>query len=92
MALRIKVFLLTLYIQILVIRAETNPQEFAALNSLKNQWQNQPTNWVGDDPCDSSWEGISCINSSVISIVLSGIDLRGNLPEDIQNLPELRKL
>ncbi|KAJ0098033.1 hypothetical protein Patl1_27875 [Pistacia atlantica] len=92
MALRIKVFLLTLCIQILVIRAKTNPQEFAALNSLKNQWQNPPTNWVGDDPCDSSWEGISCINSSVVSIVLSGIDLRGNLPEDIQNLPELRKL
>ncbi|KAJ0040758.1 hypothetical protein Pint_27248 [Pistacia integerrima] len=92
MALRIKVFLLTLYIQILVIRAKTNPQEFAALNSLKNQWQNPPTNWVGDDPCDSSWEGIICINSSVISIVLSGIDLRGNLPEDIQNLPELINL
>ncbi|KAJ0040284.1 hypothetical protein Pint_27224 [Pistacia integerrima] len=92
MASGLSVFLLTLYIQILVMRAVTNPQEFAALKSLKHHWRNTPPDWVGDDPCGSSWEGIRCDNSSVTSIVLSGIGLRGKLPADIQNLPELGTL
>ncbi|KAJ0098031.1 hypothetical protein Patl1_27876 [Pistacia atlantica] len=92
MASRLSVFLLTLHVQILVMRAVTNPQEFAALKSLKHHWRNTPPDWVGDDPCGSSWEGIRCDNSSVTSIVLSGIGLRGKLPADIQNLPELRTL
>lgn len=40
----------------------------AALQSLKDSWQNVPPNWVGADPCGSSWDGIGCRNSRVVSM------------------------
>ncbi|XP_031247124.1 mediator of RNA polymerase II transcription subunit 34-like [Pistacia vera] len=74
------------------IHSDSGYEGVAALKSLKHHWRNTPPDWVGDDPCGSSWEGIRCDNSSVTSIVLSGIGLRGKLHADIQNLPELGTL
>ncbi|CAL5401896.1 unnamed protein product [Camellia sinensis] len=65
---------------------------FAALNALKEIWNNTPLNWVGSDPCGDSWEGIRCTNSRVTSITLASMGLTGQLSGDIQGLSELRTL
>ncbi|KAG8368962.1 hypothetical protein BUALT_Bualt15G0100800 [Buddleja alternifolia] len=63
-----------------------------ALQSLKNIWKNIPPNWVGDDPCGNSWDGVSCTSNRVVSITLASINLSGRLSSDIQGLSELRTL
>lgn len=55
-------FLNTEYIECFIIHAAT------ALIALKSLWENYPPNWVGLDPCGSSWEGIGCYNQRVISM------------------------
>ncbi|KAL3515800.1 hypothetical protein ACH5RR_022702 [Cinchona calisaya] len=89
---RIQLYLLVLFIQVLVIAAWTNPSDFSALQALKDEWQYTPPNWVGADPCGNSWEGITCINSRIVSITLASMGLSGQLPGDIENLSELQTL
>ncbi|XP_016473458.2 leucine-rich repeat receptor protein kinase HPCA1 [Nicotiana tabacum] len=89
---RIQLCFLVVWIHVLAISAWTNPDDFAALQSLKDSWQNVPPNWAGADPCGSQWEGIGCRNSRVISITLSSMSLSGQLSGDIQGLSELQTL
>ncbi|KAM3219409.1 hypothetical protein P3L10_023940 [Capsicum annuum] len=89
---RILLCFLVVLIQVLAITAWTNPVDTAALKSLWVYWQYVPSNWTGADPCGSSWEGIGCKNSRVISIQLSSMGLNGQLSEDIQGLSELETL
>ncbi|PSS18996.1 Leucine-rich repeat receptor-like protein kinase precursor [Actinidia chinensis var. chinensis] len=89
---RIQVFLLVISIQILVVAAATNSIDVAALSALKSIWKNTPPNWIGSDPCGTSWEGISCTNSRVTVIILAGTDLKGSLSSDIISLSELQYL
>nr|CAD1836956.1 unnamed protein product [Ananas comosus var. bracteatus] len=85
--------LFILIVQILgVSAAETLPDEAIALTALAGNWNNQPHNWVGMDPCGSKWVGITCTNSHITMIVLSGAKLNGTLSGDIGNLPELEYL
>ena len=43
----------------------------AALQSLKDSWQNTPPTWEeSDDPCGASWEGVTCNNSRVTALYL----------------------
>nr|XP_019708256.1 probable leucine-rich repeat receptor-like protein kinase At5g49770 [Elaeis guineensis] len=86
------VFLLVLLRQVLVVSAETDPQDADALISLASSWENPPSNWIGSDPCGDNWVGISCNNSHVIAITLSSLGLIGTLSGDIQSLNELRAL
>ncbi|KAF2317292.1 hypothetical protein GH714_019463 [Hevea brasiliensis] len=79
-------------LQVFLIAAVTDPQDFAALSAVKINWQNTPPNWIGIDPCGGSWEGIQCSNSRITSIVLSGMGLTGTLTADIGNLPKLQNL
>ncbi|KAA8545356.1 hypothetical protein F0562_020140 [Nyssa sinensis] len=64
----------------------------AALNALKSSWQNLPPNWIGPDPCGSSWEGITCTNSHVTSIVLAGMGVIGSMSGDILSFSGLQYL
>ncbi|KAI8531949.1 hypothetical protein RHMOL_Rhmol11G0175300 [Rhododendron molle] len=64
----------------------------AALEALKDAWTNTPPNWVGSDPCGSSWEGIQCTNSRITSITLGNTGLTGQLSGDIAQLSELQML
>ncbi|KAK4378757.1 hypothetical protein RND71_000619 [Anisodus tanguticus] len=89
---RIFLCFLVVWIHVLAIAAWTNPEDFVALQSLKDSWQNVPPNWAGSDPCGSHWEGIGCSNSRVISITLSSLSLSGQLSGDIQTLYELQTL
>ncbi|KAH0733363.1 hypothetical protein KY289_004551 [Solanum tuberosum] len=89
---RILLCFLVVLIHVLSIAARTNPDDSAALQSLKDSWQNVPPNWVGADPCGSSWDGIGCRNLRVVSITLSSMSLEGQLSGDIQGLAELETL
>ncbi|KAL7237809.1 hypothetical protein ACSBR2_004001 [Camellia fascicularis] len=89
---RIQVCLLVISVQNLLVAAQMNNLDFAALNALKEIWKNTPLNWVGSDPCGNSWEGIRCTNSHVTSITLAGVGLIGQLSGDIQGLSELQTL
>ncbi|XP_022897042.1 probable leucine-rich repeat receptor-like protein kinase At5g49770 isoform X2 [Olea europaea var. sylvestris] len=92
MVFRILFHLLVASTQFLVIAALTDPQDFSAIQSLRNSWENVPPSWEGADPCGNRWDGIGCINSRVVSITLSSINLSGQLSSDIQELSELRTL
>ncbi|KAG6472126.1 leucine-rich repeat receptor protein kinase HPCA1-like [Zingiber officinale] len=71
----------------------TDPQDAAALRSLMSEWQNTPPSWgTSDDPCETPWEGVSCINSKVTVLKLSTMGIKGTLSADIGTLSELRIL
>ncbi|GMP63471.1 hypothetical protein CsSME_00025149 [Camellia sinensis var. sinensis] len=89
---RIQVCLLVISVQILLVAAQMNNLDFAALNALKVIWKNTPLNWVASDPCGNSWDGIHCTNSRVTSITLASVGLTGQLSGDIQGLSELQTL
>ncbi|KAL0287285.1 UNVERIFIED_CONTAM: hypothetical protein Sradi_7127600, partial [Sesamum radiatum] len=63
-----------------------------ALKSLKDEWENVPPNWDGDDPCGNNWDGISCSNDRVVSITLASINISGHLSSDIEGLSALQTL
>ncbi|CAK9177852.1 unnamed protein product [Ilex paraguariensis] len=89
---RIWVCSLVISIQVLIIASQTNNQDYVALQSLQDIWQNTPPNWVGPDPCGAGWDGIRCNNSRVTSITLASLNLTGQLSGDIQELAELQIL
>ncbi|MBA0556025.1 hypothetical protein Golob_026168, partial [Gossypium lobatum] len=65
----------------------------AALQSLKDSWQNTPPSWdKSDDPCGAPWEGVTCNSSRVTALGLSTMGLKGKLSGDIGGLTELRSL
>ncbi|KAG5549950.1 hypothetical protein RHGRI_015044 [Rhododendron griersonianum] len=92
MASRFHVSLLVISIPILLVAAQKN-HDFAALNSLKDAWDNTPPNWIGSDPCGSSWEGVRCTNFRVTAITLASMGLTGMLSAgDIESFSELQTL
>ncbi|XP_027332467.1 probable leucine-rich repeat receptor-like protein kinase At5g49770 [Abrus precatorius] len=82
---------LVLLSYLLVAETQTTNEDFTALMSLTNSWQNKPFNWEGLDPC-SGWDGIKCTKSRVTSIKLPGLDIKGELSSDIGSLSELETL
>lgn len=86
-------YLLIISVQVLVqLEASTNSGDYGVLESLKEEWENEPPSWEGSDPCGDPWEGIDCNNSRVISIKLSSMNLKGELSGDIEGLSELQIL
>ncbi|KAL0375894.1 UNVERIFIED_CONTAM: putative leucine-rich repeat receptor-like protein kinase [Sesamum calycinum] len=84
--------LLVALVQVFGIAAQTNTDDFVALKSLKDEWENVPPNWDGDDPCGNNWDGISCSNDRIVSITLASINLSGHLSSDIEGLSALQTL
>ncbi|XP_047316391.1 leucine-rich repeat receptor protein kinase HPCA1 [Impatiens glandulifera] len=79
--------------RIRLISSVTDPNDAAALRSLKDQWKNTPPSWgESDDPCGLPWEGVTCKNSRVTALGLSTMGLVGALNGDIGGLSELRSL
>ncbi|CAN0910143.1 Leucine-rich repeat receptor protein kinase HPCA1 [Linum grandiflorum] len=88
----VKALQLLLLVQFLFFtagEAATNGGDLSVLNSLKDVWENTPPNWVGGNPCDDGWEGITCTSNRVTSIILSSTGLSGQLSGDISSLSEL---
>ncbi|XP_012478224.1 leucine-rich repeat receptor protein kinase HPCA1 [Gossypium raimondii] len=86
-------FLLFFAANIALLSAVTDPHDAAALQSLKDSWQNTPPSWVkSDDPCGAPWEGVTCNSSRVTALGLSTMGLKGKLSGDIGGLTELRSL
>ncbi|XP_060210374.1 protein STRUBBELIG-RECEPTOR FAMILY 2 isoform X1 [Lycium barbarum] len=76
--------------------AQTDDLEVQALRDLYRAL-NSPAelkNWKleGGDPCEESWTGVSCHQSSVIEIKLEGLSLTGNLGHQLVNLKHLKHL
>ncbi|CAL0300920.1 unnamed protein product [Lupinus luteus] len=84
-------FLLLLFLlfQVMLVAAQTSSQDFSGLQSLTQSWTNKPPNWVGTDPCGSNWDGITCTNSRITQLRLSGLTLVGQLSSAIESLSEL---
>ncbi|KAK4558821.1 hypothetical protein RGQ29_008182 [Quercus rubra] len=80
------------FIQFSVVAAFTDVLDSTALLSLKANWMNVPSSWVGSDPCGDLWVGIECNNSRVIAIILSNMNLTGQLSGDIGAFSELQNL
>ncbi|KAK7834928.1 putative leucine-rich repeat receptor-like protein kinase [Quercus suber] len=100
-----KVLVLLLFIQFSVIAAVTNGLDSTALLSLTANWMNTPSNWVGSDPCGGLWniikhefDGSAIRRYRVIfrvtefTIILSNMNLTGQLSGDIGSFSELQNL
>ncbi|EEF48700.1 strubbelig receptor, putative [Ricinus communis] len=70
--------------------SKTNSQDVSALNVMFTGLNSpsQLSGWKssGGDPCDDSWEGITCSGSSVTQIKLSGLGLSGSMGYQLSNL------
>ncbi|XP_010252250.1 PREDICTED: probable leucine-rich repeat receptor-like protein kinase At5g49770 [Nelumbo nucifera] len=88
---RIQACLLVLCpISILAVQAIS--PDAGPLYSLRSLWPKTPTSWDNPDPCNG-WVGIICNNEfRVISIKLSSLGLKGQLPGDIGSLTQLQIL
>ncbi|XP_071726031.1 leucine-rich repeat receptor protein kinase HPCA1-like [Rutidosis leptorrhynchoides] len=90
MTVRIELLLVLIPLHVLLTSAQSPDAVY--LQALKDNWQNTPPNWVGSDPCEDKWDGITCTDSRVTSITLSSINLIGELSGDIAQLTELQTL
>ncbi|XP_059646370.1 protein STRUBBELIG-RECEPTOR FAMILY 2 [Cornus florida] len=76
--------------------AYTNPLDVKALQGLYIALNGPPQlkEWksVGGDPCEESWIGVSCFESSVIQIKLNGLELNGTLGFQLSDLHNLKQL
>lgn len=90
--LRLLIFIALFSFYSQLISSATDSRDAAALQSLKDAWQNIPPTWKNsNDPC-GSWEGVTCNNSRVTALGLSTMGLTGKLSGDIGGLSELRSL
>ncbi|KAK7294550.1 hypothetical protein RJT34_17439 [Clitoria ternatea] len=85
--------LVMLFISILAINADTDPNDAASLKVMF-QSMNSPSqlNWNGDDPCGQSWKGITCSGNRVTEIKLPGLGLTGSLGYQLQSLTSVTTL
>lgn len=78
------------------INGATNSDDVSALNVLYASMNSpgQLTSWnsSGGDPCGQSWKGITCSDSSVTEMKLSGLGLNGNLGYQMDKLKSLVEL
>ncbi|KAK1306214.1 putative receptor protein kinase TMK1 [Acorus calamus] len=68
--------------------ADLPPSESAAMTKLSSSLS--PPDWSGPDPC--AWKGVSCSGGHVASITLSGLNIKGILPPDLDSLTSLTSL
>lgn len=69
----------------------TDSEEIEHLNAIKSRFAIK--DWISPDPCYLiPWDGISCDNSSISELNLSGRNLTGAVPGDIAQLNSLVNL
>jgi hypothetical protein len=70
----------------------TDPRDVMAINSLYSALGAPPlTGWilVGGDPCTEGWKGVLCVNANITGIVLNGMNLGGELGENLGLFPSI---
>ncbi|CAH8357036.1 unnamed protein product [Eruca vesicaria subsp. sativa] len=80
--------------------AETNPEDVAAVQNVRDTYELSRIDWQGDPcvPMMFRWEGINCsytnttIPPRIISLDLSSSGLEGVIASSIQNLTHLQEL
>uniref|UniRef100_A0A5B6ZW63 Protein kinase domain-containing protein n=1 Tax=Davidia involucrata TaxID=16924 RepID=A0A5B6ZW63_DAVIN len=86
----------TMIFALSVVEATTDPSDVQALQVIYTSLNNPPqlTGWTatGGDPCGESWKGVSCQNSAVVSIQISGLGLNGTMGYMLSGLVSLRTL
>ncbi|GLJ34399.1 hypothetical protein SUGI_0691570 [Cryptomeria japonica] len=72
----------------------TNSGDASALDVVRLLWASSvPTSWnSGTDPCDSQWDGVTCTNGRITSLILSSVGLQGSLSSQIGSLTALQTL
>ncbi|XP_057837068.2 leucine-rich repeat receptor protein kinase HPCA1 [Cryptomeria japonica] len=72
----------------------TNTNDVSSLNLIRLLWENtEPPSWIsGTDPCDSQWDGVTCTDGRITSLILSSVGLKGSLSNQIGSLSALQTL
>ncbi|KAK1408468.1 hypothetical protein QVD17_40266 [Tagetes erecta] len=86
-------------LSVLLVRqdsAQTDNSDVRALQDLYASLNTPPQlrGWKssGGDPCQESWTGVYCVNSSVIQIKLNNLNISGSLGYELNNLRNLKQL
>ncbi|CAH9116544.1 unnamed protein product, partial [Cuscuta europaea] len=79
---------------ILAVRTEdgTNPQDVAAITSLHAAlgYPNLP-GWIpNSSPCSGGWQGVSCDLSDIVSIIINGANLGGELGTELGSFSSIK--
>ncbi|CAH9126804.1 unnamed protein product [Cuscuta epithymum] len=70
----------------------TNPQDVAAITSLHAAlgYPNLP-GWIQNgSPCSGGWQGVSCDLSNIVSIIINGANLGGELGTDLGSFSSIK--
>ncbi|KAA8519842.1 hypothetical protein F0562_014068 [Nyssa sinensis] len=73
----------------------TDPRDVFAINSLYGALGFPPLpGWVpiGGDPCAEGWQGVLCVNANITAIVLSGMNLGGELGNNLESFASIIQL
>ncbi|XVF66877.1 hypothetical protein PTKIN_Ptkin10aG0073700 [Pterospermum kingtungense] len=73
----------------------TNPNDVAAINNLYTALGTPLLpGWVasGGDPCAEAWQGVQCNGSEIMSIVLNGANLGGQLGDSLGMFASIRSI
>ncbi|KAF2301760.1 hypothetical protein GH714_028923 [Hevea brasiliensis] len=80
----------------LKIESKTESQDVAVLNFLRSMSAGSSWTNEGGDPCvPAQWEWVTCSSTSpprITKIALSGKNLKGEIPSEINNMEELTEL
>lgn len=74
---------------------DTNPGDVTAINNLYVALGSPVLpGWVasGGDPCGGTWQGVSCNNTDVKSIILNGANLGGQLGDSLGSFASIRTI
>ncbi|XP_076907788.1 protein STRUBBELIG-RECEPTOR FAMILY 2-like [Bidens hawaiensis] len=93
------VFFSVLALLLLLIQrgsAVTDISDVKALQDLYTSFNTPPQlkGWKssGGDPCEESWMGVYCVDSSIIQIKLNNLNISGSLGYELGNLHHLKQL
>uniref|UniRef100_A0A2P2LR57 non-specific serine/threonine protein kinase n=1 Tax=Rhizophora mucronata TaxID=61149 RepID=A0A2P2LR57_RHIMU len=87
--------LLTLLSLAALVFTETDPNDLAILQAFRDGLENPKLlEWPasGDDPCGQSWKHVFCSGSRVSQIQVQNMNLKGTLPQNLNQLALLERL
>ncbi|XAR55470.1 Non-specific serine/threonine protein kinase [Bertholletia excelsa] len=73
----------------------TDPADVAAINNLYAALGSPSLpGWVatGGDPCAEAWQGVRCNNTEIISIILIGANLGGELGDNLGSFSSIKEI